>query len=175
MNPHMTPELEGAQVASELVPAGDIVGVDEEDTALPRKMVGDANRYISSFSWCEAILDSYFGGGVGGIFAVFFVRIRPARAGVDPWIWAVVGDIPYAFLPISDCASAAEVFRTYIRGMTKWIELARKGQTGTPEEGVPPVNVPATPEWAETLSVRLHTLILVVKPFFESEEDEPIN
>ncbi|MGO9590696.1 MAG: hypothetical protein ACLP3K_11720 [Candidatus Acidiferrales bacterium] len=175
MNPDLTWERKGAQVASELVPARDIAGDDEEDTALLRKMLEWARRYVSSFSWCEAVLDSFFGGGVGGVFAVFFFHIRPARASVDPWLWVMVGDIPSAYLGIRDCGSAAEAFREYIRGMKKWVELARKGQTGTAEEGVPPVNVPATPEEAEILDQRLNTLKLVIKPFFEDEENERVN
>jgi hypothetical protein len=102
-------------------------------------------------------------------FAVFFFHIRPGRQDVDRWIWIVVGDTPPAYLPISDCKSAAEVFTTYMRGMAKWVELARIGKEGTPEQGVPPVNVPATPEWADKLSKRLQALTVAVKPFFESE------
>jgi hypothetical protein len=175
MNTDATPELRGMQVASELVPAASIVGDDEQDTVLLRKMSEDAKQYISSFPWCETILGSYFGGGVGGIFAVFFFHIRPSRFDVAPWIWIVVGDIPSAYLPITDCESPAEVFRSYIRGMNRWVELARKGQNGTPEQGVPPVNVPATPEWAERLNQRLDALTLAVKPFFEDEGERRVN
>lgn len=172
---HDLTELKGMQVASELVRAADIVGDDEEDTALLRKMSEDARHYISSFAWCETILNSYFGGGVGGIFAVFLFHIRASRSNVDPWIWIVVGDIPSAYLPITDCESPVEVFRSYIRGMSRWVELARMGQTGTPEQGVPPVDVPATPEWAERLNQKLYGLTLAVKPFFEDGEQPRVN
>jgi len=118
-------------------------------------MSEDAKQYISSFRWCETILSSYFGGGVGGIFAIFFFHIRPTSFDVAPWIWIVVGDIPSAYLPVTDCESPAEVFRSYLPGMNRWVEFARKGQNGTPEQGVPPVNVPATPEWAERLNQKL--------------------
>lgn len=162
-------ELKGKQVAADLVPVGNIVGDDEQDTVLLRKMAHDAERYICSFPWCGAVLKSYLGGGVGGIFAVFFFHIRPSRPDVEPWIWIIVGDIPPAYLPLSDCKSPAEVFRTYIRGMTNWVELARKGLTGTPAQGVPPVNVPATPEWAEKINQKLYGLTIAVKPSFEDE------
>jgi hypothetical protein len=174
MNHELT-ELKGMQIASELVRAADIVGDDEEDTALLRKMLEDARHYISSFPWCETVLSSYFGGGVGGIFAVFFFHIRPSRSNVDPWIWIVVGDIPSAYLSITDCKSPVEVFRSYIRGMNRWVELARMGQTGTPEQGVPPVDVPATPEWAERLNQKLCGLTLAVKPSFEDGEEHRMN
>lgn len=164
-------ELKGVRIASALVLAGEIHGDDEQDTVLLRKMWEHAREYISSFSWCEAVLDSYFGGGVGGIFAVYFFHIRPSRSDIDPWIWVAVGEVPAAYLPVTDCESPAEVFATYLRGMNKWVELARLGQAGTSDQGIPPVNVPATPEWAEKLSQRLQLLTLVVKPFFESESD----
>jgi hypothetical protein len=163
-------ELQGQQVASDLVPAKSIVGDDEQDTVLLREMADEAQRYISSFSWCKEVLDSYFGGGVGGIFAVFFFHIRPSRPDVEPWIWIIIGDIPRAYLPLTDCKSPAEVFRTYIRGMSKWVELARNGQRGTPDQGVPPVDLPATPESAEKTNKKLYGLICAVKPFFDSED-----
>ena len=51
--------------------------------------------------------------------------------------------------------------------MSKWVELAREGRSGTADDGVPPVNVPATPVWAERLEQRLHSLRLVAQPFFD--------
>ena len=161
-------ELKGKEVASALVPSGRIVGDDSQDTELLRRMFQDARRYISSFSWCESVLDSYFGGGVGGIFAVFFFHIRRNRTDVDPWIWIVVGDVPPAYLPLSDCESPAEVFRTYVQGMSRWVEFARKASPGAASPpDVPPVELPATPEWAEKLHQKLYGLALAVKPFFE--------
>jgi hypothetical protein len=168
-------ELQGEQIASDLTPAGSIVGDDEQDTVLLRKMSEDAKRYISSFPWCDAVLGSYFGGGVGGIFAVIFFHIRPSRPNVEPWIWIVVGDIPPAYLPLTDCKSPAEVFKTYLRGMSNWVKLARKGLTGTPDQGVPPVSIPATPEWAEKINQKLNGLKLAVQPFFDEDQSGTIN
>jgi hypothetical protein len=163
-------EHRGRMVASDLTPARSIEGDDDQDTTLLRKMFGDATEYISSLSWCEDILDSYFGGGVGGIFAIFFFHIRSRRSDVDPWIWIVVGDIPPAYLPLSDCESPAQVFRTYVHGMSRWVEFARKGELGAVSPlDVPPVNLPPTPEWAERVNQKLYGLTLAVKPFFEEE------
>jgi len=164
-------EIAGRRIASRLVPSEEISGDDETDTKLLREMAINATRYIESFSWCDAVLDSYFGGGVGGIFAVFFFHILPNRAEVDPWIWIMAGDIPSAHLPLTDCGSPAEAFRIYLVGMTKWVELARNGETGTAKQGVPPVDVPATPEWAEKLNQKLSVLASIVPPFLEGGED----
>jgi hypothetical protein len=150
-----------------VVPVELMTGDDDEDTALLRRMSQDAEAYLRSFSWCKEVSGSFFGGGVGGIIAVFLFNICPARPAVGSWIWIIVGDIPSAYLPLEDAASPAEVFKTYLGGMSKWVGLAREGRSGTANDGIPPVNVPATPEWAEKLEQRLHSLRLIVQPFFD--------
>lgn len=157
---------------SGLIRVENMVGDDAEDTRLLREMSLKAEAYLRSFPWCRDVARSFFGGGVGGIFAVFLFNIAPARPDVDSWIWIVVGDIPAAYLPLEDARSAREVFHHYMQGMMKWVQLARQGKEGTAQDGIPPVKVPATPEWADKVEKRLHWLRFAVKPFFE-EEDEP--
>jgi hypothetical protein len=176
MTPLSEPSSEndsGAPVAG-VVPVKRMTGDDDEDTTLLRGMSMGAEEYLRSFSWCGNILSSFFGGGVGGVFAVFLFNIHPARPEVSSWIWVVVGDIPSAYLSLEDCNSPADVFKTYMRGMSKWVEMARQGRTGSPDDGVPPVNVPATPEWAEKLEHRLHSLTLIVKPFFDDTDESTL-
>jgi hypothetical protein len=81
-------------------------------------MAKDAQSYISSFTWCYAVLGSYFAGGFGGIFAIFLFHIRPSRSEVDPWIWVMLGDVPRAYLPRTDCTSPSEAFGLYFSGMS---------------------------------------------------------
>jgi hypothetical protein len=142
-------------------------GDDEEETFLLQKMSRDAEAYLRSFSWCEDVRSSFFGGGVGGVIAVFLFNIRTKRPEVGSWIWIVVGDIPSAYLPLQDAKSPAEVFKTYLWGMSKWVEYARSGAKQPAGRDVPPVNVPPTPEWAETLERRLNSLRLIIQPFFD--------
>jgi hypothetical protein len=159
--------------SNEVVPVHNVVpvermkGEDDEDTALLGEMLEAARNYIQSFSWCDAIVRSYFAGGVGEIFAIFLFKISSAYPDVDPWEWIIVGDIPPAYLPLADCNTSREVFETYIEGMKRWVALAREGREAAPQDSVPPVNVPATPEWAEELDGRLRLLTELVKPFFE--------
>jgi hypothetical protein len=61
----------------------------------------------------------------------------------------------------------------YMQGMTKWVQFARQGKQGTTVDGVPPVNAPATPEWADKLEERLHLLRFAVKPSFDDGNGEP--
>jgi len=148
---------------SGVVPIDQMVGDCEEDTIQLRLLATKAADYLRPFPWCAAILESYFGGGVGKIFGVFCYHIVPARADVDEWLWVVEGDIPSTYIQVSDeCRTPLALFETYDWGMSKWIELARQRQT-SPE--VPSVNVPPTPEWAEELNGRLQMLRHVIKPF----------
>jgi hypothetical protein len=168
MKNHPDLEVTGRGIASGLTSVKQIRGDDELDTGLLNEMAQDATRYISQFTWCEEVLETYFGGGVGGIFAIFFFHIRPSCPEVDSWIWIMIGDIPPAYLPLGDCNSPEEAFEIYMDGMSKWVEFARNGQTGTAHQGVPPVNMPATPEWAERLQQKLDGLTAAVKPLFDT-------
>src|SRR5258708_29803823 len=150
MKPPLEPDNSDVPVVV-VVPVQSMTGDDEEDTMLLRAMSQEATAYLRSFGWCGDVLGSFFGGGVGGIFAVFLFHIRPLRPEVGPWIWVVVGDVPPAYLPIEDAASAAEAFKTYLCGMRKWVALAREGRGGAADDGIPPVVVPATPGWAAGL------------------------
>lgn len=159
--------------AGEAVPASNVIlvdhmaGDDEQDTALLQQMLREAKNYINSFAWCESILNSYFAGGVGKIFAIFLFNISSTHRDVGRWIWIVVGDIPSAYLPWEDCHSSREVFETYMMGMRKWVLIAREIREPGPEDCVPPVNVPATPEWAASLDNRLKLLTALVQPLFK--------
>lgn len=167
----MEPPYDSDMPVAGMVPVERMTGDDAEDTTLLRGMSKEAEAYLRSFSWCGDVLSSFFGGGVGGVFAVFLFHIYSARPEVGSWIWIVVGDIPPAYLPLEDAKSPAEVFQRYMLGMSKWVELARQGRSGTADDGVPPVNVPATLEWAEKLEHRLHSLRLIVKPFFDDTNE----
>ena len=164
------PPSEPSHVDGEVVPVPGVVpaehmeGEDEEDMALLQEMLESAKNYVQSFSWCQSVQGSYFAGGVGGILAIFLFKISPARPDVDKWMWIVVGDVPPAYLPLEDCRTGEEVFDTYIDGMKRWVKLAREGRTATPNDNVPPVNVPSTPEWAEALDGRLRSLPDLIRP-----------
>ena len=149
-----------------VVPVQQMKGDDEEDTAFLHEMLGQAKNYIQSFAWCNSIVSSYFAGGVGKIFAILLFRINSSRSDVDPWEWIFVGDIPPAYLPLEDAPSKLAAFETYIEGMKKCARLARQGREPEAEDGCPPVNVPATPDWADQLDGRLRTLSKLARPFF---------
>jgi hypothetical protein len=150
-----------------VVPIEQMFGEDEEELRLLREMAAEAHTFLSSFSWCEEIREAYFGDGFGKIVAVFFFRIEPSRPEVDEWLWVVVGDLPSAFLVTDDCNAPSEALDGYIYEMSKWVKLAKRGRTS---KQVIPVNVPATPEYANMLEGRLKFLEDVIVPAFRINE-----
>lgn len=57
-----------------VVPLERMVGEDSKGTELLRAMAVEAEDHLVSFAWCEAVLQRYFGAGVGGIVGVFFLE-----------------------------------------------------------------------------------------------------
>ncbi len=140
---------------SKVVPVAEMRGDDEEDTHLLEEMREEAVNYLTSFRWCLQIIDSYFGLGVGGVVAVFLFRIEPGRENVDEWVWVVVGDLPPAYITVEDAPNPATALDGYIGAMQEWVDAASAGRT---VDGLIPVNVPPTREYAEMLQSRLRFL-----------------
>ena len=93
---------------SGVIPIDQMFGDDEEDTILLQAMAARAQEFILSLSFCKSIRAAYFGDGCGGVVALFLFRIEPSEANVDEWLWAVVGDVPPAYLVIDDCKTPSQ-------------------------------------------------------------------
>jgi hypothetical protein len=142
-------------------------GEDLTDLNLLRDMAIDAENYLFSFPWCDAVLEHYFGAGVGGIVAVFFFKIRPNRRQIDEWLWVVVGDLPSAYFVIDECKTPSQVLSLYISHLKQWVELALIGRRS---EHVIPVNVAPTPERAKEIERRMQFLQASILPRFQENE-----
>jgi hypothetical protein len=150
---------------SGVVPVGQMVGDDQEDTDLLAASLAQAKNFLLSRKWCLGIGEMYFGAGLGGVVSVFLASIDPVPKGVDEWLWVIVGDIPPAYLVLDDCLTPFVALETYIELMQDWIDLARDGIT-SPE--VIPLDVSATPENAELLQRRMDSLRNTVVPCLEA-------
>lgn len=116
------------------------------------KYLEEAREFLLYYDWCEKIDAEYVGLFVDGILGVFLFRITPALVGVDEWIWVIVGDVPPAYLTCEECPNPATALDGYIGALSEWVDAAAAGES---VEGLIPVNVPATPEFAEQLRTRL--------------------
>ena len=155
---------------SGVVPILEMFGEDEDETQRLLNMEKRARDFITSFTWCEGIRDFYYGAGIGDVFGVFLAHIQSARQSIDEYLWIVMGDFPSAYLVTDDCPDPRGALEGYIWEMRKWVALAKQGQTSN---DVIPTNLPATPEWAERLEVRLDALEQKIIPYwFTSAKDD---
>jgi hypothetical protein len=70
---------------------------------------------------------------------------------------------------IDDNTTPSLALQGYIEEMSKWVKLAKKGQSSSK---VIPVNVPATPENAMLLESRLEAIKEMIVPRFRDAETE---
>jgi hypothetical protein len=176
----MQPLLRSAQARAELMSedttefpfrgVGPIDGIfhkDEEELRLLRQMAQEAQEYLQGFSWCKDIREGYFGGGYGGVVAVFLFRISPSRAEVDEWLWVVVGDLPPAYLVTDLSKTPSQALASYVREMSRWIQVIKWGRRF---EDVITVNLAPTWENAVALEDRLKIISEAIVPTFEARD-----
>ena len=147
-----------------VIPLSEVAGDTPEETSFLLDLAESARKYLTSFRWCQSVREMYFGDGIGKIVGLFLCHIVASEKGVDDWLWVIVGDVPPAYLVTDECKNPAEALDSYIEEMSKWIELAREGKSSSE---VIPVNVPATPENAEKLHVRLEMIGQFLRPSLE--------
>ena len=138
-----------------------IEGEDALDTKLLREMAAEARDFINSHEWCERIDHEYLAYGLGGVVGVFLFLITPRRKDVDKWLWAIVGDLPPAYIVVDDNPTASDALDAYCSEMGSWVEAVESGDS---IDDLIPVNAPATPESATQLRGRLEYLRLKVLP-----------
>ncbi len=142
-------------------------GDDEQDQHLLLRMAGQARTYLSSFAWCRAVKAQYFGDGYGGVVAVFFFHIEPARADVEEWLWVLVGDLPWAYIDIESTTLPSQVLERYVEGAIRWVEYAK---SGNPDDPQAPLDLPRTMENAEKLETSVAFLKQHMIPAFQQSE-----
>jgi hypothetical protein len=145
-----------------VVSVDEMRGEDAEETEILRQMLAEATSYICGFDWCNDVVDAYYGLGVGGVVAVFLLRIDGAP-GVDEWLWVVVGDIPSAYLMTDKAPDGVSALRVYCDLMSEWVNAVR---AGTSLDAVVPVDAIPNAANANALARRIVTLQEHILPAF---------
>ena len=126
----------------------------------------EATEYIESFPWCNKIIKGWLGKEWGYMFCVFYFEIDPKlNSNADKYVWAIVGDIPPAYIDIKSASNVSEAMEGYIFLMEDWIEHVRNNQ---PVTECYPIDVKPTREYAEMLYDRIQ----IIKEDFLSEVKE---
>jgi len=152
-----------------IIPTESMRGDSARDTALLQQMLAEARDYVNSFEWCPPIVGTYFGGGVGGIMAVFLFRFGEKVTDIDQWLWVIVGDLPSAYFVIDGLPDPVTATRTYCDLMQDWVDAVRGGSS---LDDVFPVAAEPTTEHAEMLQTRLEFVRREIIPVFEADARE---
>ncbi len=141
--------------------------IEEEDYPDFDEFGERARRYIDSFPWCDGVTDVKVGLFFPGILGVFLVDIETSLPDVDERVWAVIGNLPPAYIADEnlDCSNAAKALDGYVGAMFEWVEAVEEGRS---VDGVIPVNVPPTKEWAKELRGRLEFIEERILPDYKA-------
>lgn len=158
----------GSPDLSKVTTVADFAAAEPEEARGVARLVQQAVAYVSSFDWCAGALDTYVGIAIPGVIGVLLMHIRPARAGVDEWLWIVVGDVPPAYLVTDDCPDPGAALDGYISEMERWVEAVRRDAS---VEDLIPVNASPTREFADMLASRLDFLRKELLSQYEGDPD----
>jgi hypothetical protein len=114
-----------------------------------------AQAFVEGFGWCERVTACRLAFAIAGVLGIFRIDVVPTGASADPTVWAVVGDLPPAYLAFEEADAWQDALRGYVAEMDAWVEAVR---TGGSLEDVIPVNVPRTSSYADQLEGRLRFL-----------------
>ncbi len=113
----------------------------------------EAQNYLASFAWCDAILNGWLVKDWGYMLCIFYFEINPTYGSeADNFVWVVVGDIPPAYVDIKSANTELEVLKVYVDLMEAWIDKVRDGKS---VKECFPIHVEPTLKYADMLSSRV--------------------
>ncbi|MDX8398407.1 MAG: hypothetical protein R8K49_08830 [Mariprofundaceae bacterium] len=140
---------------SKVVPLIEMAGKNNQETESLKDFFDEAVEYLNAFDWHTGITDTYFGMGLGEIFAVFLFKVEPASQESDDYVWVMAGDIPPAYITCENAPNPATALDRYIGAMSLWAQAAQAGKS---VDQLIPIDMPATIENGLDLQSRLEFL-----------------
>ncbi|MDL2213830.1 hypothetical protein LJC29_07685 [Bacteroides sp. OttesenSCG-928-N06] len=129
----------------------------------------EAQKYLSSFPWCNKILRGWLAKSWGYMLCVFYFEIEPKPLyGADNFLWIIVGDIPPAYIDIESAHNELEALEAYVYLMEEWINTFRQGKS---IENCFPINIEPSEKYANMLSKRME----IVKTNFIPELSKKVD
>lgn len=133
----------------------DYIRANPEEATDIREFARQASEFVGAHAWCRSVDDIYVSRVFPGIVGLFLLRVTPARRDADDWTWAVVGDLPPAYLASESCVTPRDALEGYVGEMQAWVDAAKSGE---PVDDLIPVSAPPTTENAINLQTRLDFL-----------------
>ena len=132
-------------------------------------MLDAANAYLNSFKWAGVQRRFWVAECIPGVMAMFLVELNPAKPGIDPYVWVIVGDLPPAYLSTVYVRSPRAALDGYIAELLAWVEAVEQGK---PIDGLMPINGAPTRENALALKTRISFLDQKVLPYLPGKDRE---
>ncbi len=104
---------------SKLTPVETMFGEDFEQTQQLAALFEEAELYLSSFPWCEAVKNVYVGLAVSDFIGIFLFEVLASDESIGRFHWVVAGDTPPARLCAKSFPNAALALKAYIEEMTE--------------------------------------------------------
>lgn len=133
----------------------------DEDRNLLKLMAVEAEKYLSGFTWCPPIKETYLAGGVGGIIGIFLIELANKIHGKDKYLWVVVGDLPSAYFVVDEVETPRAAMETYCKLMSEWVHAVNTDQSVADQY---PIRVEPTIDNAAKLNTRLKFLAEEIAP-----------
>jgi len=138
---------------SNLIPEAEIRGEDTAETAELKSMLQEAKDYVASFGWAPPVTEAHMGIGIGGVVAVFLLRLaEPVGEEGDRHLWVIVGDLPPAYLVTDGIDGPLGALAVYCDLMSDWAEAVKSGSS---LDECFPVRAPPDSDHAEMLLDRV--------------------
>lgn len=125
--------------------------VRHDDQYCLAALAARAREFLAAQPWCRSVRRGWLDVGWDRILGVFRFEFDPAPGVPDETVWVITGDLPPAYI-CNDNPNGASALQGYVFEMRRWVEAVRAGR---PVDGLIPVNVEPTREYAEMLASRL--------------------
>ncbi|MGL6194199.1 MAG: hypothetical protein ACRC2T_05190 [Thermoguttaceae bacterium] len=152
---------------SNVCPIETMRGENNDETLELIKMLKAARDFITSHKWCPEIKYEYFGGGIGGIIAVFLFQFSSSINDQDEWLWVIEGDVPPAYLVVDSANNPCKALDLYCSTMESWSHCVLSGSSTDNEF---PVKALPSAENANMLLNRVNFLRKEVIPWLQAEQ-----
>ena len=127
----------------------------------------EAIEFLEAHEWCLEVIDQYLSFSAVPVLCVFLADVKVAAPATSP-LWVIVGDIPPAYIDVSETENAAEAMEDYCAAMAEWVRAVR---VGDPLDDLIPVRergslriVRASKEVADALQARLDFIASEIVP-----------
>lgn len=112
-----------------LIDAEDLCGISSYESSVLQRYRQRARRFLQSFAWCSELRGERFAAGAAGIAGLFAMEVL-VKGAAREWLWVIAGELPSAYVPISEAPSTRAAMTSYCAMIERWIADRERGPVG---------------------------------------------